>query len=189
MPAVRQVRREGQRRPLGDRHCRQRQRGPPRSDSTLPAAAAVAGVAGAKDEPVSLDQGCAGNSSAKASTENNHRGSSLGETSGPDQSTTPSESTWGLPPWGRLPPAGPGPNHDPGSRLAPSPRRIARVAKGGEAPRGVITTYGAGRKCDNAMLTTVEEVHRKTGVTSVHGVAKFKSLHLDRFQAAAAALA
>ena len=63
------------------------------------------------------------------------------------------------------------------------------MAKGGEAPRGVITTNGAGRKCDNAMLTTVEEVHRKTGVTSVHGVAKFKSLPLDRFQAAAAALA
>jgi hypothetical protein len=41
------------------------------------------------------------------------------------------------------------------------------------------------------MLTTVEEVHRKTGVTSIQvlrmlsetalGVARFKSLHLDRF--------
>ena len=115
----------------------------------------------------------------------------MGGTSGPDQSTSSSPSTWGIPPWGCPAPAGTDPTLDPGGRVGPSPRRVARVATGWEPSRGATLETGAGRKCHNAMLTTVEEVHRKTGVTSIQvlrmlsetalGVARFKSLHLDRF--------
>ena len=123
----------------------------------------------------------------------------MGGTSGPDQSTSSSPSAWGGPPWGGPARAGTDSALDPGGRAGPSSCRVAHVAAGWEPPRGATPGTGTGRKCHNAMLTTVEEVHRKTGVTSIQvlrmlsetalGVARFKSLHLDRFQTAASALA